>query len=144
MNNKFNNILEKFVTENKLPQNLIQQMATDIKASGGTSAAVGANELGKLAQAAANTANPNMQKTALEKLQQLLDPTNKDVTEYTQIGDIPNELKSHIQKVFKPFFQDTNKPEETEKELETQTTNKVTTPQTNVTKTGQQYDPNKA
>lgn len=143
MNNKFNNILKKFVSENKLPQNLIQQMATDIKASGGSSAAVGANELGKLAQAAANTANPNLQKSALEKLQQLLDPTNKDVTEYTQIGDIPNDLKSHIQKVFKPFFQDTTKPEETENE--TQTVNKTAaTPQTNVAKTGQQYDPNKA
>lgn len=142
MNKKFDNILEKFVNENKLPQNLINQMATDIRSRGGSAAAVGANELGKLAQAAANTANPNLQKTALEKLQQLLDPTNKDVTEYTQIGDIPNELKTHIQSVFKPFFQDQNKSEETD--TEDKNLNQQSTTQQNNIKTGQQYDPNKA
>jgi hypothetical protein len=133
MNKKFDTYIEKFIKENKLPQNAINSLAMDIKSSGGSGAASGANELGKLAQAAANKANPNLQKSALEKLQALLDPGNKDVMEYTQIGEIPDDLKSHIQNVFKPLFQTADNEQKT-------TTTKVEP--TNTPKTGEQYDPN--
>lgn len=96
MNNKFNNIIKKFLTEENF-----DNVANALKQATGTNATTGAGALAgaaKALDAEAKKINPNMPKTPVEQLQALVDPTNKNVTHFNQIQLTP-ELKTHLQDV---------------------------------------------
>jgi hypothetical protein len=96
MNNKFNNIIKKFLTEDNF-----DNVANALKQATGSQASTPAGALqglAKAAQAEANKINPNAPKTPVEQLQALVDPANKNVTHLNQIQLTP-DIKTHLQSV---------------------------------------------
>jgi hypothetical protein len=97
--NKFDNIIEKFLTENQLDS--AAQQATSAEKSSGQNITTGGgafNAAADLLKKQADTIAPNQPKTPVQQLQALVDPENKTVTDFKQIKLTP-ELEKHLENI---------------------------------------------